>query len=87
MLEYEDDDIATLIIHTDRLTTEQFDLICQFVGEFSISSDDAIGVIYEDIPIVIKGNLFELSDIAKDCYKTLFKAQMVKNMTVVKREE
>ena len=87
MLEYEDDDIATLIIHTDRLTTEQFDLICQFVCKLSELSHDGIGVIYDNIPIVIKGNLFELNDIAKDCYKILFKAQMVKNMTVIRKED
>ena len=81
------DDIATLIIHADRLTTEQFDLICNFAASFSELTYDGIGIIYEQEQILIKGNIFELSDIAKDCYKTLFKAQMVKNMTVIKRED
>lgn len=82
-----DEDIATLVIHSNRLTTAEFNSICKFVNELSFISHDGIGVVYDDIPIVIKGNLFELSDVAKDCYKVLFKAQMVKNMSVIKSEE
>lgn len=82
-----EDDVGTLIIHADKLTTEQFNLICEFVYDFAELTYDGIGVLYEQEPILIKGNIFELSDIAKDCYRVLHKAQMAKNMTVIKRED
>lgn len=82
-----EEDVATLIIHANRLTTQQFNLICKFVYDFAELTYDGIGVIYEQEPILIKGNIFELSAIAKDCFKVLHKAQMAKNMTVIKRED